>query len=903
MWRWLLSLLTLAFVWLLLSRLTEIETLIQTLAEGRWRWIVAAFVLQALYFLFYAASYRTAFATVGIPSRMKDLIPLTFAAIFANTTAPTGGAAGGALLVEDAARRGHSRARAAAGFLLHMATDYGAFCIMLLVGLGVLAQRADLHWYELTAALFLLLYVASISGALLLGIWLPQWLHNTFAWLQRQVNRMGAWVRKPTLLTDDWSARNAEELIEASRAITTHPRQLAITLLFTAIFHSLEIATLYVLFVAFNLPANMGVVIAGYSMIILFSIISPTPNGVGLVEGLMPIIFASLDLPADLATIVVLSFRGITFWLPLLIGFVLMQRLPIFTPTERQMARGGQVNLAALATTILGVVNVLSAATPALRERVALIADVSPLVVRDGGRLTAALSGFALLLLARGLWRHKQIAWLLTEMVLLLSIVANLVKGLDFEEAILAGLLAGYLWLQRHHFYALSDAPSLLQGVMTLAAAILFTLGYGVVGFYFLDRHFAGHFSFSAAAEQTLVMFTQFYDPGLQPITGFGRYFANSIYAVGAVTFGYSLSMLLRPVLLRRPTDHAHRRKAQAIVTQHGASSIARFVLFPDKSYWFSPGGSVVAYAMRRRTAVTLGDPIGPIEDTANAIAGFYDFCAHNDWASAFYQVQPDYIEHYRNLGYEVLCIGHEGIVDLATFSAQASHNEALSVIRNHFLLTGYRVELHEPPLADALLAALRAVSDQWLSLPPNAYIKEKRFSMGWFDEDYVVTTPIMAVYAPDGTICAFANLVTEYNRNELAIDLLRHRRTVEEGVVDFLLISLFEWAKAQGYDSCNLGLSPLSGVGKNANDPTVERALYYIYEHANQFYNFKGMHETKEKFHPTWSPRYLAVPSFARLPAVGFTLEIVGSGPDFLLDYATNTLRQLRARWQRRRA
>ena len=225
-----------------------------------------------------------------------------------------------------------------------------------------------------------------------------------------------------------------------------------------------------------------------------------------------------------------------------------------------------------------------------------------------------------------------------------------------------------------------------------------------------------------------------------------------------------------------------------------------------------------------------------------------------------------------------------------------------MSVIRNHFLLTGYRVELHEPPLADALLAALRAVSDQWLSLPPNAYIKEKRFSMGWFDEDYVVTTPIMAVYAPDGTICAFANLVTEYNRNELAIDLLRHRRTVEEGVVDFLLIFLFEWAKAQGYDSCNLGLSPLSGVGKNANDPTVERALYYIYEHANQFYNFKGMHETKEKFHPTWSPRYLAVPSFARLPAVGFTLEIVGSGPDFLLDYATNTLRQLRARWQRRR-
>jgi phosphatidylglycerol lysyltransferase len=897
--RWLLPLLTLGFIWVIFSRFAEIERLVQTLAEGRWRWILAAFLLQALYFIVYAASFRTSFAAVGIPSRMRDLIPLTFAAIFANTTAPTGGAAGGAVLIDDAARRGYSHARAAAGFLLQMATDYGAFCLMLIVGLFVLAQRADLHWYELAAALILLLYVASISGALLLGLWLPLWLHKLLAWLQRQVNRLGAWVRKPALLNEDWSQRNAEELIEASKAIAAHPRMLGLTLLVTVVLHSLAIATLYVLFYAFNQPVEFEVVIAGYSMIILFSIISPTPNGVGLVEGLMPIVFTSLNIPADIATIVILAFRGITFWLPLLIGFVLMQRLPIFTPTERQMARSGQVNLAALATTAMGVLNVLSAATPGLHDRVALIAAVSPLEVQNGGRLTAVLAGFALLLLARGLWRHKQVAWLLTEIVLLLSVAAHLIKGLDYEEATLAALLAGYLWFQRERFHALSDPPSLYQGLMTLVTAVLFTLAYGIVGFYLLDRHFHVHFSLSAAAAQTLIMFTAFYDPGLQPISGFGRYFANSIYVVGAATLGYALWMLLRPVLRRRPADEAHRRRAQAIVKEHGSTSLARFVLFPDKSYWFSSGGSVVAYAVRRHVAVALGDPIGPESDAKTAVAEFYAFCAHNDWASAFYQVQPDYVEDYREMGYDVLCIGHEGLVDLTTFTLSGGKYKHLRTIAHYFDKNGYRAEMLEPLLDDPQLVALNEVSDEWLSL---AHGKERRFSMGWFDEEYVRSTPVMVIYAPDGSICAFANLVTEYNRNELAVDLMRHRRVVENGVMDYLFISLFLWAKAQGYSSFNLGLSALSGVGENPDDPTMERALHYIYKHVNQFYNFRGLHEFKEKFHPTWSPRYLVFPGYARLPAVGFTLESAGSGPDFLLDYAVTLVPRLRELWRARR-
>ena len=90
---------------------------------------------------------------------------------------------------------------------------------------------------------------------------------------------------------------------------------------------------------------------------------------------------------------------------------------------------------------------------------------------------------------------------------------------------------------------------------------------------------------------------------------------------------------------------------------------------------------------------------------------------------------------------------------------------------------------------------------------------------------------------------------------------------------MDFLFASLFIWAQEQGFEGFNLGLSPLSGVGEKPRDPALERLLHFVYNYANQFYNFKGLHSYKEKFKPTWEPRYLIFPNSATLPAVLSTL------------------------------
>lgn len=100
------------------------------------------------------------------------------------------------------------------------------------------------------------------------------------------------------------------------------------------------------------------------------------------------------------------------------------------------------VRLVALLAGVMGAINVLSAVTPALADRLRLLRQFSPLSVRQGGHLTAALAGFALLMLAGNLWRRKRVAWLLTLIVLVVSAISHLVKGLDYEEAGLATALA-----------------------------------------------------------------------------------------------------------------------------------------------------------------------------------------------------------------------------------------------------------------------------------------------------------------------------------------------------------------------------------------------------------------------------------------------------------------------------
>ncbi|MDF0553684.1 phosphatidylglycerol lysyltransferase domain-containing protein [Kamptonema sp. UHCC 0994] len=543
---------------------------------------------------------------------------------------------------------------------------------------------------------------------------------------------------------------------------------------------------------------------------------------------------------------------------------------------------------ASLLTGLVGVVNLLSSVTPSLQARRQLLEEFFPFPVRAGGHFFAAIIGFLLLTLAANLLRRKRIAWLLTVGLLILSIVSHLVKGLDYEESILAAVLLVQLVIMRDEFTASSDRPSIAQGIRVLFGALLFTLAYGTAGFYILDEKYninqvPINFSFHEALFQTLAMFFTADNAGLAPKTRFAEFFADSIYAVGAVTLSYALFMLLRPVLLRAVGTPKERQQAKQIVEQYGRIPLARLALLEDKSYYFSPSGkSAIAYVAKGRGAIALGDPIGPPEDQEEAIIGFQQFCDCNDWYSAFYQTLPDNLEFYKSLGFRVLQIGEEAIVNLKTFSLKGKANQNLRTAINRLTKSGHEVKFYEPPLSDELLRQMKIVSDEWLQMMQGA---EKKFSVGWFNEAYLRETRAVVVYTSEGKISAFANTISSGESKLVGVDLMRRRTEVENGTMECLFASMLQHFQELGYEQFDLGLSALAGVGETEKSLRLEKVLNYLSEHLEQFYNFKGLHSFKEKFLPEWEPRYFVYPGYRSLPDVVVALIRADSG-DRLLDY-----------------
>jgi uncharacterized protein (TIRG00374 family) len=320
------AVLLLGVILILAFRRAEVEEVARTLASGRTLWILAAVVLQGVFFTLYAGLYQTAFFAVEVRSRVRDLLPVWFAAIFLNTVTPT---VGPALFIEDAVRRGESGARAAAGLILVRVADNLTFLLILLAGFVELAIHHSVRPFEFFAGFVFVGILLGWSAVLLLGLWRPIALQYFLGRVQQIVATFFRWFKRPAPLAADWAAHQTGEFANAARLLAQHPRRLLMPVGIAVLAHVVDIASLLVVFGAYRQPVSIGVLIAGFSVGVLFWIVSITPEGVGVVEGMMALTFVSLGIPMARAAAVTLAFRGLTYYLPLLVGALFVQRLPL----------------------------------------------------------------------------------------------------------------------------------------------------------------------------------------------------------------------------------------------------------------------------------------------------------------------------------------------------------------------------------------------------------------------------------------------------------------------------------------------------------------------------------------------------------------------------------------------
>jgi phosphatidylglycerol lysyltransferase len=70
-------------------------------------------------------------------------------------------------------------------------------------------------------------------------------------------------------------------------------------------------------------------------------------------------------------------------------------------------------------------------------------------------------------------------------------------------------------------------------------------------------------------------------------------------------------------------------------------------------------------------------------------------------------------------------------------------------------------------------------------------------------------------------------------------------------------MIEIFEYFKAKGYKTVNLGMAAFSGFEKGHT--IQQHATYFIMENIQKRSRFKGLYDFKNKFDPEWMNIYLA--------------------------------------------
>ena len=122
-------------------------------------------------------------------------------------------------------------------------------------------------------------------------------------------------------------------------------------------------------------------------------------------------------------------------------------------------------------------------------------------------------------------------------------------------------------------------------------------------------------------------------------------------------------------------------------------------------------------------------------------------------------------------------------------------------------------------------------------------------------------------------------NLWTSAEHAELSVDLMRHSPEAPTGVMDFMFLHLMLWGQQQGFDWFNLGMAPLSGLENRSLGTLWNRVGSLTYRFGENFYNFQGLRQYKEKFDPVWEPMYLASPGGLALPRIMTNLAALISG------------------------
>jgi phosphatidylglycerol lysyltransferase len=585
-----------------------------------------------------------------------------------------------------------------------------------------------------------------------------------------------------------------------------------------------------------------------YVIAITAGIISNVPGGVGVFESVLLLLFRSV--PADHLLGALLAYRIIYYFVPFAVALALLGAHEVWVH-RGPMVRLGRLGrswlsavtpqASAIAVFGAGAVLVFSGATPAISDRLMWLRRFVPLPVLELSHLLGSVVGVGLMILANGLYRRLDAAWWLTMWLLWAGVLLSLLKGFDYEEAIILGAVAVLLVSARTRFQRRASLiEQRFSGPWIIAVLLVLGTSVWLVLFAFrhipYDRELWWQFAFEASAPRSL----------------------RGLLLASLIAAAYGLWRLLRPSKPTASAPSVDELQQAEVLISNSHDTNANLALLGDKHLMFNEDRTAfIMYQASGGSWVSMGDPVGPAVLCEPLAWEFLERCDRMAVSPVFYQVAPENLSLYIDLGLTLTKLGEEARIPLRAFSLDGAGRADLRQSHRRAGRDGAEFAVVPRSEVPDIMPQLRAVSDWWLA---EKQAGEKRFSLGYFKEDYLADFDC-AVVRRGGVIVAFANIWKAGIDMELSVDLMRYSDAAPKGVIDFLLVECMLWGKAQKYQWFNLGMAPLSGLEEHALAPTWHKLGRMVQRYGESFYHFAGLRKYKEKFLPVWRPRYLAVP------------------------------------------
>lgn len=588
----------------------------------------------------------------------------------------------------------------------------------------------------------------------------------------------------------------------------------------------------------------------------LAGLISHVPGGLGVFETMFLLLLPeTVDRSSTFGALLV--FRALYYLLPLGVSALLLGGLEVFHNRQHVGRITRQVSawsssiippVFAVAIFAGGVILLFSGATPGVPFRMEWLMRFMPLPILELSHFLGSVAGVLLLILSWGIYRRLDSAYMFSLIFLCGGVVLSLLKGLDYEEAIILSATALALWPCKAHFYRKSSFINdrftfgWVIGILMVLAGSLW-LGFFSYKHVDYSTELWWQFSFESNASRFLR--------------------ATAGIAVSLIGFGLFRLLSRGKHIVQVPgADEIAVVRSILIASERSTANLA---LLGDKSFLFSENkDAFIMYGVQGKSWVAMGDPVGKKDAIVPLIWKYRELCDEHGGRPVFYEVGKDNLHLYIDIGLTLIKMGENARVDLGALSFDGGSKKHFRYTLRKIEQEGWQFEIIPPDKVTGIIASLKPISDAWLA---EKHTREKRFSLGNFNESYLAELPC-AIVRKAGEISAFANLWASGDKKEMSIDLMRFGANAPKSVMDFLFLHLMLHAKEQGFAWFDLGMAPFSGMENRPLAPVWSRLAALVYSYGENFYNFQGLRQFKEKFDPVWEPKYIACPGGISLPA-----------------------------------